>query len=190
MTQTTDTSNEADVARALRGKHIAFSGFMACGKSTAVEQLTQRLQAQGITVYVTRFRPLYPSFHAPTLRGGRRGRPSSGHSEKTAISNKIQPSAVQWDKAFGAIHFVNNLVPLLLVLGLRMIRRSSVTVFDRYFYDYYIHYQPSGMWFRLARWLTPRPDVAFVLHTQPEELLRHSWLARGVPFSTASASGS
>lgn len=168
------TAERRIVQSNLRGRHITFSGYMACGKSTAVVAIARRLEGCGVAVKVRRFRPLYPSFHFPTLRGGRRGRPSSGRGGHTNVSSKVRPSSVAWNKRFTFFHFVNTVPPLLFVYSVRLFNRKSVTIFDRYFYDYYVHYRRSGFWYCLARWLTPRPDMAFLLQTVIEDLTQRT----------------
>ena len=168
----TTNVSEHTTSRTRRGLLVSFSGTMAAGKSTAIERLASRLRAGGATVRVIRFRPLYPAFHVPSVRGGVHGRPASqrrGDGEPT--STKTKPSAVAWDKPFRWYHFANNLVPLAIVWTLRLCVRKTVILFDRYFYDHYVHYLPHSLWYRLARKMTPRPDLAFVLQVDEQDLV-------------------
>jgi thymidylate kinase len=43
------------------------------------------------------------------------------------------------------------------------VNRRRVVIFDRYFYDRFIHFNADGTIFKLAWLLAPTPDVGFVL---------------------------
>ncbi len=60
---------------------------------------------------------------------------------------------------------------MAIVWTLRLCVRKSVILFDRYFYDHYVHYSPRGLWYRLARKITPRPDLAFVMQVDEQTLV-------------------
>ena len=147
---------------------VTFSGYNASGKTTAIRAIDAELRAEGISSRIVRFFTLDISKWVrprPPVPGK-----TTGDAVPSVRSSERQPGKAS--KPFRWYHFAKMLVMAGQVTALRMTRANDVLLCSQYFYDNLVHFVPKGLWYRLAVWVTPRPDMAFLLVVEMGEYER------------------
>jgi thymidylate kinase len=147
---------------------LTFSGYNASGKTTAIRNIEARLAAEGVPSRVVRF------FLLDVSRRWRPRPPSPGQSSATDVpsvrASERQPGSVA--KPFRWYHFAKMVAMAAQVVVMRVRWRSEVILCSQYAFDNLVHFRPQGLWYRLAVWLTPRPNAAFLLSVDVSEYER------------------
>lgn len=163
---------------------ITFSGLDGAGKSTLIEWLRTRLEAQGRPVAVFHMNDhlgLYAYLRAirdwvagrPTEaaeRGAVTALPAGGRSGLKAALRRVR-NAVVWNKPLRRWIYLLDLVVFLCYRGVVEKSRGCVLIMDRYFYDTLVDVSNGRTWFwvRLLERITPIPTVPVFLDITPEE---------------------
>jgi thymidylate kinase len=155
---------------------ITFSGPDGSGKSTLVCALRSALEADGATVVVRHMNRgvgVYAAARALRDRIRGPGRPARATLEGAAQGTRWAAlrRALVWNKPWRRIVYLADLV-IFAAFRLYVVRvRRRILIMDRYFYDTLADVAGPRCWpwLRLLAWLTPRPDVAVLLATRPEE---------------------
>jgi thymidylate kinase len=168
---------------------ITFSGLDGAGKSTLIEWLSARLEAQRRPVVVFHMNEhvgLYAYLRVIRDRLVVRGPRAAGADGTQSPSpdrspdrhrGRVKPAlrrvrnAVVWNKPLRRWIY---LMDLCVFLGYRAViekARGRVLIMDRYFYDTLVDVSDGGSWFwvRLLERLTPTPTVPVFLDIGPEE---------------------
>ena len=163
---------------------ITFSGLDGAGKSTLIEWLCARLEAQhrpvavfhmndhiGLYAYLRAIRDHFA--RAPRSAGVDGSRPASPTTKRAGIEPALRRvrDAVVWNKPLRRWIY---LMDLCVFLGYRAVvekARGRVLIMDRYFYDTLVDVSDGRRWFwvRLLERLTPTPTVPVFLDIGPEE---------------------
>ena len=143
-----------------RSTFVTVSGIVGSGKSTVAGHAAEFLRHAGIPVSSWRFQSL-PCFtwlrpRASRL-GGHPARAAAGGRRWTGYSQKPLTARVAFGYALRALSF--------RVFRLR--HRRGCHLFNRYFYDSFVHYRLTGrrerLYAAILRRVIPVPDVAIVL---------------------------
>jgi thymidylate kinase len=161
---------------------ITFSGLDGAGKSTLIERLRKKLEAQDrrVAVYhMYRHVGLYACARFLLARiGGEDFLRSASNEENDSSPRDRQRSAarrlgsaVAWSKTLRQCAYPFD---LLIFLGYRLYVervRGRVLIMDRYFYDTLADVAAGGGWrgARLLARLTPTPHVPIYLDVSPEQ---------------------
>ncbi len=158
---------------------ISVSGYNGTGKSTLTQALAQRLAERGVPYRLCRFDAIYPSSFF-----SRKGTGVHQVNVQGEVGiRKITGQRGSWDRPCRWHHAVNTLAAMVGLLMIRLWYRRTVIIYDRYFYDRYVHFGREEWLYKLVEWLTPRPTLGFVLFPQPavwEERLLKRLERRGV----------
>lgn len=170
-----DLGTEKTPRRAM-SRVIAFSGYMATGKSTAIRDLCNRLQGQGIAYGIVNPRRLFLAF---TLRQLFKKKKRKGSRSADRESPTWTPHKMPWDRAWSFAHLVNTLVAILRFRIVCALNRGKMIICNRYFYDTYISHQQERqrLAWRFVRWVTPVPSLTFLL-LPPAEVIEERLLQR------------
>jgi thymidylate kinase len=164
---------------------ITFSGLDGAGKSTLIEWLRTRLEAQGHRVAVFHMNDhvgLYAYLRAVRDRAvpdravpDRVARPAA-----TGPRARVKPvlrrvrNAVVWNKPLRRWIYLLDLGVFFCYRLILEKARDRVLIMDRYFYDTLVDVSDGRHWFwvRLLERLTPTPTVPVFLDIGPEESFR------------------
>lgn len=164
---------------------ITFSGLDGAGKSTLIEWLRTRLEAQGHRVAVFHMNDhvgLYAYLRAVRDRAvpdravpDRVARPAA-----TGPRARVKPvlrrvrNAVVWNKPLRRWIYLLDLGVFFCYRLILEQARDRVLIMDRYFYDTLVDVSDGRHWFwvRLLERLTPTPTVPVFLDIGPEESFR------------------
>lgn len=169
---------------------ITFSGLDGAGKSTLIEWLRTRLEAQGYPVSVFHMNEhvgLYAFLRtlrdhairrkpAPrTVTGA--AAPGSAVRRRRGVLLRRARNAVVWNKPLRRWIYLLDLGVFLCYRLLIERLRDRVLIMDRYFYDTLVDVADGRRWFwvRLLERITPTPTVPVFLDIGPEE----SFLRKG-----------
>ena len=172
-----------------KGQLFVFSGLDGAGKSTQIELLQTRLEAQGKQVVYIWTRGGYTGVfealkHLMRKFSGKRAIPASGPSDSR-------------QQAFGRptirkLWLTIAILDLIRVYGIQ-IRiwqwRGKTIICDRYLWDTLVDFRlnfpqekvESWWLWRFLVWVTPQPDAAFLMLIPVEESVRRSDI-KGEPF--------
>jgi len=162
---------------------ITFSGLDGAGKSTLIEWLRARLEAERrpVTVlHMTDNLGVYACLRAirDLLIGPRTesidrlpADQSSRPRSRPAAALRRARNALVWNKPLRRWIYLPDLLIFLCYRALIEQVRGRVLVMDRYFYDTLVDVSVDGGWFwcRLLQRVTPTPTVAVFLDVTPEE---------------------
>jgi thymidylate kinase len=164
---------------------ITFSGLDGAGKSTLIEWLRTRLEAQGHRVAVFHMNDhvgLYAYLRAVRDRAvpdravpDRVARPAA-----MGLRARVKPvlrrvrNAVVWNKPLRRWIYLLDLGVFCCYRLILEQARDRVLIMDRYFYDTLVDVSDGRHWFwvRLLERLTPTPTVPVFLDIGPEESFR------------------
>jgi thymidylate kinase len=164
---------------------ITFSGLDGAGKSTLIEWLRTRLEAQGHRVAVFHMNDhvgLYAYLRAVRDRAvpdravpDRVARPAA-----MGLRARVKPvlrrvrNAVVWNKPLRRWIYLLDLGVFFCYRLILEQARDRVLIMDRYFYDTLVDVSDGRHWFwvRLLERLTPTPTVPVFLDIGPEESFR------------------
>jgi thymidylate kinase len=164
---------------------ITFSGLDGAGKSTLIEWLRTRLEAQGHRVAVFHMNDhvgLYAYLRAVRDRAvpdravpDRVARPAA-----MGLRARVKPvlrrvrNAVVWNKPLRRWIYLLDLGVFFCYRLILEKARDRVLIMDRYFYDTLVDVSDGRHWFwvRLLERLTPTPTVPVFLDIGPEESFR------------------
>ncbi len=147
---------------------VTISGIDGSGKTTIAEHVVQVLRAGGIDAHRVRFRRTVlgsraqaPSAHVPGADGATLPPPRRWTG--------FRPRTLSAAAACGHIARV----AAFRLFGPRL-RSPGCHVFDRYFYDSFMHYElrtaRERLYCAIIRRLIPRPDIAVLLVASPDTL--------------------
>lgn len=138
---------------------VAVSGYSASGKTTFTKQIQSALTERGISVRLAKFDRLYLSKHLTR----KQQRVAQSDRNGALGLRKIEGERGNWDRPFGLKQFVDVIWAACLVYVLRLLNCRRVLLFDRYFHDRFVHFDKTGILYRLASWAVPSPGLTFVL---------------------------
>jgi thymidylate kinase len=160
---------------------ITLSGLDGAGKSTLIRSLRAALEEHHDVVVchmnhdIGIFAAVRAVRDAVVGRGRQRVTGSPEPSAGCAVGRRSAwerlRHTVVWNKpARRLIYLADLLIFLLFRLYVEKVARR-ILIMDRYFYDTLVDVAGpnSWTWLRLLAWLTPRPDLAVLLNTSPEE---------------------
>lgn len=153
---------------------VSFSGVDGAGKSTQIDRLRGQLDRSGLRVRLLRF---WDDIAALT-----RLREDAGHTlfkgEKGIGTPDVPVNRRDKNVRGWPMTGVRLFIYLLDALSLRRIYRNAVrggldlVIFDRYTYDELANLNLNRRllraYARLLVWITPKPDISFVLDADPE----------------------
>lgn len=162
---------------------ITFSGLDGAGKSTLIEWLRARLEAERRPVavlHITDNLGVYACLRAirdrvtgprTTQSIGRSRADSSKPRDRPAAALRRARNAIVWNKPLRRWVYLPDLLIFLCYRALIEQVRGRVLVMDRYFYDTLVDVSVDGGWFwcRLLQRITPTPTVAVFLEVTPQE---------------------
>jgi thymidylate kinase len=164
---------------------ITFSGLDGAGKSTLIEWLRTRLEAQGHRVAVFHMNDhvgLYAYLRAARDRAvpDRATRDRVMRPAATGLRARVKPvlrrvrNAAVWNKPLRRWIYLLDLVVFFCYRLVLEQARGRVLIMDRYFYDTLVDVSDGRHWFwvRLLERLTPTPTVPVFLDIGPEESYR------------------
>jgi thymidylate kinase len=159
---------------------ITFSGLDGAGKSTLIEWLRTRLEAQGHRVAVFHMNDhvgLYAYLRAARDRAvpDRAVRPAAAglRARVKPVLRRVR-NAIVWNKPLRRWIYLLDLGVFFCYRLVLEQARGRVLIMDRYFYDTLVDVSDGRHWFwvRLLERLTPRPTVPVFLDIGPEESYR------------------
>jgi thymidylate kinase len=163
---------------------ITLSGLDGAGKSTLIEWLRLRLEAErrpvavfhmndhlGVYAYLRTIRNLTVGAPGVAPGGGALAvPPANGRSRLRAILRRGR-NAVVWNKPLRRWIYLVDLLVFLCYRTLVEKVRGRVLIMDRYFYDTLVDVSDGRRWFwvRLLERITPTPTVPVFLDISPDE---------------------
>jgi thymidylate kinase len=159
---------------------ITFSGLDGAGKSTLIEWLRTRLEAQGHRVAVFHMNDhvgLYAYLRAVRDRAvPDRVAPPAAMGLRARVKPVLRRvrNAVVWNKPLRRWIYLLDLGAFFCYRLILEQARDRVLIMDRYFYDTLVDVSDGRHWFwvRLLERLTPTPTVPVFLDIGPEESFR------------------
>ena len=157
---------------------ITFSGLDGAGKSTLIDWLRTRLEAQGHRVAVFHMNDhvgLYAYLRAARDRtvGDSTVRPADTGARVKPVLRRVR-NAIVWNKPLRRWIYLLDLGVFFCYRLILEQARDRVLIMDRYFYDTLVDVSDGRRWFwvRLLERLTPTPTVPVFLDIGPEESFR------------------
>ncbi|MBN1428924.1 MAG: hypothetical protein JXB07_11110 [Anaerolineae bacterium] len=166
----------------LSGKLIVLSGLDGAGKSTQIDLLLDELRAQGKNGRYLWTRGGYTGLFEMLKRmirrlSGKRIIPDSGPSRQRTQTFHHPLVRRAW--------LILAILDLIRVYGLQVRwwrRRGKIVICDRYIWDTLVDFRlnfpqenvETWLLWRVLQWVTPRPDVAFLILIPVEESVRRS----------------
>jgi len=138
---------------------VAITGYNAAGKSTLIRMLEHRLEESGVPYKFIKFDRLFPSHYLKKKVKKETKLDAAG----TVDLRRITGQQGKWRRHFGLYHFCNTLMCIAVVSLLRLFHWQTVILSERFFWDRYIHFDESGMLYKVAQALTPHPNLAFFM---------------------------
>jgi thymidylate kinase len=169
------TSAQA-AARALTHRPfvISFSGIDGAGKSTQIEQLSSRLQRQGLRVLQLSFWDDIAALSEMRAGAGYRamGPSDADRVSEPSLAPRNNKHVRKWYlTAARSAFYVLDVARLHRVLASQRIKNCDVVIFDRYVYDQianiYSQSYAGRNYAKLLLALTPAPDLAFIVDASP-----------------------
>jgi thymidylate kinase len=166
---------------------ITFSGLDGAGKSTLIEWLRTRLEAQGLPVavfhmndhvglyaYLRAARDLAVGPNAPAPAGAPPTRAEAEGVRRVKPLLRRLRNAVVWNKPLRRWIYLLDLAVFFCYRLVIEKARGRVLIMDRYFYDTLVDVSDGRRWFwvRLLERITPTPAVPVFLDIGPEESYR------------------
>jgi thymidylate kinase len=162
---------------------ITVSGLDGAGKSTLIEWLRSKLEAQrtavvvfhmnehiGLYAYLRVIRDRIVGSPSPTPAGASHVA-AAGYGEDPPPTLRRVRNAVVWNKALRRWIYLLDLGVFLCYRTVVEKLRGRVLIMDRHFYDTLVDVSDGRRWFwvRLLERLTPTPTVPVFLDIGPEE---------------------
>jgi thymidylate kinase len=153
---------------------ISFSGIDGAGKTTQIEELSSRLQKQGLSVIRLSFWDDVAIWSDMRAGVGYRatGSSNAGQASEPSFAPKNNKHVRKWYLTVArSAFYMLDVARLHWLLKSQRIRNSDVVIFDRYVYDQIANiYSQSFIgraYARLVLSQTPSPDLAFVVDASP-----------------------
>jgi thymidylate kinase len=162
---------------------ITFSGLDGAGKSTLIEWLRKKLEAQrtavvvfhmnehiGLYAYLRVIRDRIAGPPSPTTAGASQVAAVGYGGDRPPTLRRVR-NAVVWSKALRRWIYLLDLGVFLCYRTVVEKLRGRVLIMDRYFYDTLVDVSDGRRWFwvRLLERITPMPTVPVFLDIGPEE---------------------
>lgn len=150
---------------------ITFSGIVGSGKSTNAKYVRDLIEGLSDQPVYLRFRFL--SWRKMFADGSKKKKKSSNVNNEvnaeTLRKNQIAPLKF--------VHFAGYLGRMLNFRLFKLLRlQNHIAICDRYFYDNLVHYHLKSrrerVYFEILKKAIPKPDVGFMLMTEPQTILQ------------------
>jgi len=159
--------------RTRRALVVSFSGIDGAGKSTQISALQDRMTEAGIRVLLLTFWDdvaVWTRLREAASHGLFEGDKGIGTPDRPL--NRRDKNVRAWHVTAARFFFyLLDSLHLNLVVAKALASGAEVVIFDRYIYDEFANLFPKhwliGAYVRLMLKCVPRPDVAFLLDTDP-----------------------